>query len=127
MFDNEFCKVEFLSDYNAVYLAWKKFACGSDYRKPTLYALDIMKQNDNCTFIIDARNGFEDDKADVEWGFTELLPAMGKTTCTTCIMIMNKVSGIEDEMDMWTAEFSKYFKVIHTTNTKDALNYIRNN
>lgn len=124
MFDNEFCVVKYLVDYNTVYLEWKKYACGIEYRRPTLYALELLQNNRNSNFIINAQNGFEDDEADVVWGFSELLPAMGRTTCTKCVMILNEVNDIEGEMDMWTAEFSKYFEVIHTTSVDKALHMV---
>lgn len=121
MFDNEFCKVEYLSEENIVYLAWKKFSSGENYRKPANYALQLLREHKSSNFIIDARNGFEDDKKDVEWGFNYLLPNMGKTTCKYCIMIMNEVNDIEGEMDMWTKECLKYFKVKHTTSYEEAI------
>lgn len=121
MFDNEFCKVEYLEEKNIVYLAWKKFSSGENYRKPTNYALELLRSHNGSNFIIDARNGFEDEQEDVEWGFNELLPNMGKTTCKYCVMIMNEVNNIEGEMDMWTKEFSKYFIVEHTTSYEEAI------
>lgn len=126
MFDNEFCKVKYLEQENAVYLAWKKFSCGDNYRKPTVYALNLLKEHKKSNFIIDARNGFEDEKEDVEWGFNELLPAMGRTTCKKCIIIMNVINDIESEMDMWTMELSKYFEVSRTTTFEEALAILHN-
>lgn len=112
-FDTEYCNVKYLENNNTVLLTWKKFACFENYRKPTRIALELMKSHGADRFIIDARTGFEDEKADVEWGFTWLLPEMSKTACKTVVFIMNEVhNDIEEEMDMWTAEFSKYFKVL---------------
>jgi hypothetical protein len=73
--------------------------------------LDLLKKYTNSNFVVDARNGFEDEKEDTEWGFSVLLPAMSKTDCKTVVFIMNEVSDIEEEMDMWTKEFMKYFTV----------------
>lgn len=125
MFDNEYCKVEYLKECNAVYLEWKKFSNGENYRKPTLYALELLKENKDSMFVINAQHGFEDDKEDVKWGFEVLLPSMGKTTCKSCIMIMNEVNDIEGEMDMWTAEFAKYFKVIHCISLDEGLKKLK--
>lgn len=116
-FDSEYCNVKYLSDKNAVLLTWKKFVCFDNYRKPTRFALELLKEYSADNFIIDARDGFEDEKADVEWGFSWLLPEMAKTACKTVTVVMNEVhDDIEEEMDMWTAEFSKYFKVVKTDN-----------
>jgi hypothetical protein len=46
---------------------------------------------------------------------------MSRTDCKTVTFVMNEVQDdIEEEMDMWTAEFSKYFKVVKTDNFKEA-------
>lgn len=121
-FDSEYCNVKYLENNNTVLLTWKKFACFENYRKPTKFALELMKSHDINRFIIDARNGFEDEKADVEWGFTWLLPEMSKTGCKTVAFILNEVrNDIEEEMDMWTAEFSKYFNVLKYDSTENLL------
>lgn len=41
-------------------------------------------------------------------------------------MIMSEVNDIEGEMDMWTKEFSKYFKVVHTTSYEKAIEIMDN-
>jgi hypothetical protein len=110
-YDSEFCNVRYISKDNVVYLAWKKFCCYDDYRNPTTFALELLKKHANSNFVVDARNGFEDEKDDVEWGFSVLLPAMSKTDCKEVIFILNEVNEIEEEMDMWTKEFLKYFVV----------------
>lgn len=120
-FDSEFCNVRFIEKDNVVFLAWKKFACGDDYRKPTTFAGELLKENVGSKFIVDARNGFEDEKADVEWGFSVLLPKMAETTCKIVCFIMNEVNDIEEEMDMWTKEFGKYFAVIKAPDYENAL------
>ena len=110
-FDSEFSNVRYIESDRVVFLTWKKFARIEDYRKPTLFALDLLRQHPHSNFVVDARNGFEDDAEDVEWGFTELLPNMAKTDCKCVVFIMEKVVPIEEEMDMWTKEFGKYFAV----------------
>ena len=77
--------------------------------------------------MVDARNGFEDDPADVDWGFTELLPGMAKTDCRFIVFIMEKVSTIEGEMDMWTLEFSKYFTVLKAESYEQAIREMKVN
>ena len=76
---------------------------------------------------MDARNGFEDEKEDVEWGFKVLLPAMSKTDCKIVVFILNEVNEIEEEMDMWTKEFMKYFKVKKVETLEKARKYIDEN
>ena len=121
IYDSKFGKVDYISGDNVVLLTWKQFCCFDDYRNTTLAALDALRSNSGSSFIIDARNGFEDEKEDVEWGFSVLLPAMSKTTCKAVVFIMNVVTDIEDEMDMWTMEFRKYFTVYRAASYEDAL------
>ena len=105
-FSSEYADVQLWK--NKVLLTWKKEARLDDYRRPTTAALELMRKH-GCDLVIDARNGFEDDKADVEWGFSFLLPEMAKTGCKTVWFIMTEVNEAEigEEMDMWTAEFLK--------------------
>jgi len=74
---------------------WKKPARLTDYRQPTLFARDLLKQHPQSNFIVDARHGFEDDPADVEWGFSELLPSMAETDCSCVAFILEKLPAIE--------------------------------
>jgi quinol monooxygenase YgiN len=120
-FDSQFCNVKYIEKDNIVFLTWKKFCCFEDYRKPTYFALELLKQFQDSNFVVDARNGFEDAKEDVEWGFSILLPEMAKTDCKYVVFIMNEIKNIEEEIDMWTKEFGKYFGVCRTTSLEDAL------
>lgn len=120
-YDSEFCNVAYLEEDNVVLLTWKKFCCFDNYRIPTMYASDLLNQYKGSNFIIDARNGFEDEKEDVEWGFGVLLPYMAQSSCKKCIFILNEVPTIEDEIDLWTAEFKKYFQVFKVQSYEEAI------
>lgn len=124
-FDSAYANVTYKEKDNVVFLTWKKEAHLNNYREPTLFALDLLKKSDNSNFVVDARNGFEDDKRDVEWGFKTLLPAMSNTTCKYVCFIMNEVNDIEEEMDMWTLEFRKYFKVVKVSSYEEAITKIK--
>lgn len=125
-FDSEFCNVKYVEEVNVVMITWKKFCCYDNYRKPTMFAKEQLKKHQNSNLIIDARNGFEDEKADVEWAFSVLLPAMAGTDCNIVVFIMEEVNKIEAEMDMWSKEFSKYFRVEKVTLYQAAIDYIMN-
>ncbi len=120
-FDSEFCNVKYIEADRVVLLTWKKYACGEDYRRPTTFAWELLKEHYESKFIVDARNGFEDDKEDVAWGFSVLLPGIARTSCKMVCFIMKELNEIENEMDMWTQEFKKYFVVYKATNYKDAV------
>lgn len=123
-FNSEFCNVKYISKDNIVFLSWKKFCCYDDYRKPTIFALELLKKYPNSNFVVDARNGFEDEKEDVEWGFSVLLPSMSNTDCKNVVFIMNEVNKIEEEIDMWTQELMKYFTVKKVECYEDAVKFI---
>jgi hypothetical protein len=123
-FDSEFSNVKYMSEDNIVFLTWKKFCCYDNYRNPTTFALELLKKFQNSNFVVDARNGFEDEKRDVEWGFSVLLPAMSKTDCKNVVFIMNEVNEIEEEMDLWTKEFMKYFTVKKVKCYENAVKFI---
>ena len=124
-FDSQFCKVTYIARDNIVLLTWKKICCFEDYRKPTLYALEELRKHDGCNFVIDARNGFEDEKEDIVWGFSTLLPAMAETSCSKVVFIMDKINEIQDEMNMWTKEFMKYFSVKTVASYEEAADFIK--
>lgn len=111
LFDSQYGNVEYVESDNVILLTWKEKCSHDDYRNVTLAALNGLQKYKHSNFIVDARNGFEDEEEDVEWGFTILLPAMSKTTCHTVIFIMDTIGDIEEEMDMWTKEFRRYFEV----------------
>ena len=121
MFDSEFCNVQYNIEDKVVLLTWKKFSSGENYRKPVKYSLEIFNSNQVENYVVDARNGFEDEKADVYWVFSEFLPQMANTDCKKVIFIMEVVNNIEGEMDMWTKKFSEYFRVFRVTSYEEAL------
>jgi hypothetical protein len=123
-FDSEFSNVKYIVEDNIVFLTWKKFCCDSDYRNPTTFALELLKKYADSNFVVDARNGFEDKKEDVEWGFSVLIPAMSNTACKKVVFIMNQVNEIEEEIDMWTNELMKYFIVKKVKYYEDAVKFI---
>ncbi|MDF2804705.1 MAG: hypothetical protein K0S61_4610 [Anaerocolumna sp.] len=123
-FHSEYCNVKYIIEDNIVLISWKKFCCYEDYRNPTTYALELLRKYSNSNLVVDARNGFEDEKEDIEWGFSILLPAMADTDCKKVIFIMNEVNEIEEEIDLWTKEFMKYFIVKKVKGYEEAIRII---
>ncbi len=124
-FNSEYASVTYKEEDKVVCLVWKKPAYLDNYREPAMFALELLRQYEGSNFVVDARNGFEDDKRDVEWGFTYLLPEMAKTSCRFFSFIMNEVNAIEDEMDMWTLEAGKYFAITIAKDYEGALRSMR--
>lgn len=126
-YDSEYSNVKFIAEENIVLLTWKKFCSFDDYRNPAMFAAELLMNHAGSNYVIDARNGFEDDKADVKWGFEVLLPYMSKSDCRKCVFIMEEVPSIEEEMDMWTKEFTKYFEVYKVNSCDEAIKIIHDN
>ena len=125
MFDSEYCNVQYIVKDGVVLLTWKKFSSGENYRNPVNYSLEIFNSNQVCNYVVDARNGFEDEKADVDWVCSEFLPKIANTACKTVVFIMEVVNDIEGEMDMWTKIFSEYFRVFRVTSYEEALEKLK--
>lgn len=125
IYDSEYCRVTYMEADHVVLLTWKKFCCFDDYRKPTMFAFHLLKKYDGSNFVIDARNGFEDVKEDVVWGFRTLLPDMAKSSCKACVFILQELPAIEEEIDLWSAEFKKYFQVFKVQSYTEAVNKIQ--
>ncbi len=125
MFENKFAIVEYIEGDNVVFHIWKKEAHFDDYRKPVTASLELLREHKDSVFIVDARNGFEDTKEDVEWGFDYFLPELKKTGCRIWGFILPEVSDIEGEIDLWTREIEKNFKVIRAESYSDILSKIK--
>jgi len=125
MFDSEYCNVQYNMEDKVVLLTWKKFCSGQNYRNPVNYSLKLFNSKKVSIYVVDARNGFEDEKADVDWVCTEFLPKMANTYCKTVVFIMEAVNNIEGEMDMWTKKFLEYFRVLRVTSYEEALEQLQ--
>ena len=124
MFESDYAKTEYIEKDNVVFHVWKKEAHFDDYRKPVEASLEMLKAHENSIFIVDARNGFEDVKEDVEWGFNYFLPELKKTGCKVWGFILPEVSDIEGEIDLWTREIEKNFRVIRATSYESILSLV---
>ena len=123
-FNSDFCNVRYVEADRVVLITWKQFCRLDAYRQPTLFALELLRRHADSSLVIDARNGFEDDKEDVAWAFAVLLPAMAETSCKAVAFVMREVNDIEDEMDLWGAEFAKYFEVHRAASYHEAVKFL---
>lgn len=119
MFESEFAKTDYIEKDNVVFHVWKKEAHFDDYRDPVKASLELLREHKDSIFIVDARNGFEDVKEDVDWGFNYFLPELKKTGCTVWGFILPEVSDIEGEIDLWTREIEKNFRVIRAVSYEE--------
>ena len=115
MFESDYAEIKYIAKDNVVFHTWKKEAHYENYRAPVMTSLSLLRIHKGSYFVVDARNGFEDVKEDLEWGFDYFLPELKKTGCRIWAFILPEVSDIEGEIDLWTAEIEKNFQVIRAT------------
>ena len=123
-FESDYAKCEYIDKDNVVFHVWKKEAHFDDYRKPVKASLEMLREHKKSIFIVDARNGFEDVPEDVEWGFEWFLPELKKTGCEIWGFLLPQVSKIEGEIDLWTKEIEKNFRVIRAESYEGILKQI---
>lgn len=121
VYDNEQCLVYYRPELTAVYLEWKKFSCGEEYRKPCEFLLKLMQKHQCKNVVVNAVNGFEDEKEDVEWAFEYFIPSLAETNCRILVFIMGAGNSLNQEIDMFTKEFMKYFRVERCHSLEEAI------
>jgi len=111
MYRSEFSDVDYLEDLNVVFVKWKKFCRQDDYRNTLIYAIDIMKNNTNCHYVADTRDGFECEEADTQWVFDVFLPQTALTTCKAIFFIIDNDNKLKEELEGHSSELGKKFNV----------------
>ena len=111
MYQSEFCDVAYDEKLNIVFVKWKKFCFGDDYRNPLIFALETMRKHSGCQYVADTREGFENKPADTAWLFDEFLPETALTTCKMIFFIIDKDNNLKEELEGQAAEIRKLFNV----------------
>ena len=100
-----------MPEINVVFVEWKKFCAGNDYRNPLRYALEIMKNHDDCHYVADTRNGFENEAEDTQWIFNEFIPKAAASGCKYIFFIISPDNNLKEELEGQSVELKKHFKV----------------
>ena len=99
MYISEYCEVNYEAKYNVVLVKWKKFCCYEEYRKPLEYALDIIKQHENCNYVADTRNGFENIPEDTRWVADYFMPKAAAYGCKCIYFIIDEANSLKEELE----------------------------
>ncbi|MDL2236862.1 hypothetical protein LJC56_03395 [Christensenellaceae bacterium OttesenSCG-928-K19] len=99
MYRSGFCEVGYLNDLNVVLVTWKQFCQGSNYRKPLLHALSLMRQNAGCNYVADTRSGFENDPEDTKWLQEVFLQRAAETGCEHIFFIIDADERLKTELE----------------------------
>ncbi|WP_029902153.1 hypothetical protein [Prevotella sp. 10(H)] len=125
MYSSEFCDVSYLSDSNVVFVEWKNFCKGNDYRQPLLYAIEVMRANKDCHYMADTRHGFENEEADTLWVFNEFIPLAATTGCKYIIFIIGENNNLKEELEGQSVELKKYFEVKAFFSIEEAKEFLK--
>lgn len=98
MYETEFCRVNYDSEHNVVFVKWKKYCHHEDYRRPLEYALDIMREH-RCDYLADTRNGFEDHPDDTRWVAEYFFPEAVKAGCEHIWFIIDEGNSLKEELE----------------------------
>ena len=71
-----------------------------------------MKKHDNCHYVADTRDGFENEEADTKWVFDVFLKrTANETSCKAIFFIIDNDNSLKEELEGQSSELSKYFNV----------------
>lgn len=99
MYQSEYCEVKYEEQYNVVFVKWKKFCCNRDYREPLEYALEIIRENENCDYVADTRSGFENIPEDTQWVAEYFMPKAAEYGCKCIWFIIDKENSLKEELE----------------------------
>ena len=97
MYLSPFCDVEYNEKHNVVFVKWKKFCCGEDYRAPLMHALEIIREH-RCDYCADTRSGFEDAPEDTQWVAEYFMPTAAQYGCRKIWFIIDENNSLADEL-----------------------------
>ena len=99
MYISDYCEVNYEEKYNVVLVKWKKFCCNQDYRKPLEYALDIIREHENCDYVADTRSGFENIPEDTQWVADYFMPTAVEYGCKCIYFIIDENNSLKEELE----------------------------
>ena len=99
MYRSDYCEVNYEEKQNVVLVKWKKFCCNQDYREPLEYALDIIKQYENCDYVADTRSGFENIPEDTQWVADYFMPKAVEYGCKCIYFIIDQNNSLKEELE----------------------------
>jgi len=70
-----------------------------------------MKRHNDCHYVADTREGFENEDADTQWVFDVFLPQTARTGCKKIFFIITEDNTLKAELEGQAAELGKMFAV----------------
>lgn len=122
VYDSQQSLTKYNSNDNVVLLSWKEGVSGENYRTASMLAADLLGQHEDSILIIDRTVDFETSSADMKWTEKTFLPALSKSRCKRCFIIV-------PEAKLNTVDFpynliAQILKTDKATSYEDALSKI---
>ena len=93
------CDVYYLIGKNVVLVHWKKYCELDKYRMPLEHALHVIREHENCDYVADTRDGFEDNPLDTKWVAEYFMPKAREAGCRTIYFIIDKDNSLKEELE----------------------------
>ncbi len=103
--------VLYISELNCVFVKWKRYCEGEDYRRAQLHALDIIDKHEGCHYIVDMRDGFKCSSDDDTWLHGHFAPLIYDSGCRHFFYIKNSSSLLDGEIENQSALMQRFFSV----------------
>lgn len=125
MYNSKFCDVNYDKENNVVFIKWKNFCCGDDYRNPLREAIRIMSKHEDCHYVADTRDGFEDEEEDTKWVIEVFTKEAYSAGCRYMFFIIDKDNSLKEELEGQSVAFRKYFTVKAFFEMDEISNYLK--
>ena len=99
IYESKYADVYYVSNKNVVLVKWKSYCELDEYRKPLLLALDVIKNNKNCNYCADTRNGFLDNPLDTIWVKDYFMVKAKEYGCKIIYFIIDKNNSLKEELE----------------------------
>ena len=93
------CDVYYVAEKNVVLVHWKKYCELENYRAPLEAALKVIKEHRDCNYVVDTRNGFEDNPLDTKWVAEYFMPQAKENGCRIIYFIIDKDNSLKEELE----------------------------
>lgn len=96
---SDVCDVYYLAEKNVVLVHWKKYCELEKYRTPLEHALLVIKEHNDCNYVADTRDGFEDNPLDTKWVADYFMPQAKEYGCRIIYFIIDKDNSLKEELE----------------------------
>lgn len=125
MYNSKYGDVNYDEINNVVFVKWKSFCRGEDYRKPLEEAIRIMSEHPDCHYVADTRDGFEDEEEDTKWVLEVFAQKAFEAGCRYIFFIIDEDNSLKEELEGQSVEFRKYFTVKAFFSMEEIAEYLK--